>query len=76
MGIGAICEFCLKPYSEIVITSSTIPQASKLVEKKIRDEIIKKLDKYFELESENIGECKQELEFDEITVKNLCFKYK
>lgn len=31
------------PYSEIVITSSTIPQASKLVEKKIRDEIIKKL---------------------------------
>lgn len=46
VGIGSICEFCLKPYSEIVITSSTVPQASKLVEKKIRDEIIKKLSPY------------------------------
>ena len=46
VALGAICEFCLKPYSEIVITSSTIPQASKLVEKKIRDEIIKKLSPY------------------------------
>lgn len=43
VALGAICAFCLYPYSEIVITSSTIPQASKLVEKKIRDEIIKKL---------------------------------
>ncbi len=46
VGIGAICELCLKSYSEIVITSSTIPQAAKLVEKKIRDEIIKKLSPY------------------------------
>lgn len=46
VGLGAICAFCLYPYSEIVITSSTIPQASKLVEKKIRDEIIKKLSPY------------------------------
>lgn len=46
VGVGAMCEFCLKPYSEIVITSSTISQASKLVEKKIRDEIIKKLSPY------------------------------
>ena len=46
VGIGAMCEFCLKPYSEIVITSSTIAQASKLVETKIRDEIIKKLSPY------------------------------
>lgn len=46
VGIGAVCEFCLKPYSEIVITASTIGQASKLVEKKIRDEIIKKLSPY------------------------------
>ena len=37
-GIAAICAFSLYPYSEIVITSSTIPQAAKLVEKKIRDE--------------------------------------
>ena len=43
IALAAICAFCLYPYSEIVITSSTIPQASKLVEKKIRDEIIKKL---------------------------------
>ena len=33
----------LYPYSEIVITSSTIAQGNKLVEKKIRDELIKKL---------------------------------
>lgn len=46
VALGSICEFILKPYSEIVITSSTIPQASKLVEKKIRDEIIKKLSPY------------------------------
>lgn len=46
VGIGAICAFSLYPYSEIVITSSTIPQASKLVERKIRDEIIKKLSPY------------------------------
>lgn len=46
VGLGAICEFCLKSYAEVVITSSTIPQASKLVEKKIRDEIIKKLSPY------------------------------
>lgn len=46
VGIGAICKFCLYSYSEIVITSSTVSQASKLVEKKIRDEIIKKLSPY------------------------------
>lgn len=46
VGIVAICEFCLYPYSEIIITSSTVSQASKLVEKKIRDEIIKKLSPY------------------------------
>lgn len=46
VGLGALCEMGLKPYSEIVITSSTVPQASKLVEKKIRDELIKKLSPY------------------------------
>lgn len=46
VALGAICEFTLKSYAEIVITSSTVPQASKLVEKKIRDEIIKKLSPY------------------------------
>ena len=46
VALGAICAFCLYPYSEIVITSSTVPQASKLVEKEIRDEIIKKLSPY------------------------------
>lgn len=45
-GLGALVAFCLYPYSEIVITSSTIGQASKLVEKKIRDELIKKLSPY------------------------------
>lgn len=46
IALAAICAFNLYPYSEIVITSSTIAQASKLVEKKIRDEIIKKLSPY------------------------------
>lgn len=46
VALGALCKFCLYPYSEIVITSSTIPQASKLVEKKMRDELIKKLSPY------------------------------
>lgn len=46
VGVGALCAFCLYSYQEIVITSSTIPQACKLVEKKIRDEIIKKLSPY------------------------------
>ena len=36
----------LYPYSEVIITSSTVPQANKLVEKKIRDELIKKLSPY------------------------------
>ena len=46
VGVGALCAFSLYPYSEIVITASTIGQASKLVETKIRDEIIKKLSPY------------------------------
>lgn len=45
-GLGAIVKMNLYPYSEIVITSSTVPQANKLVEKKIRDELIKKLSPY------------------------------
>jgi hypothetical protein len=32
-GLGAIVKTNLYPYSEVVITSSTIPQANKLVEK-------------------------------------------
>ena len=45
-GLGAIVKMNLYPYSEVVITSSTVPQANKLVEKKIRDELIKKLSPY------------------------------
>ena len=45
-GLGAICKMNLYPYSEIVITSSTVSQANKLADKKIRDEIIKKLSPY------------------------------
>lgn len=46
VGLGAIVKMNLYPYSEVVITSSTIPQANKMVEDKIRDEIIKKLSDY------------------------------
>lgn len=44
--LGALIAFQLYPYAEIIITSSTIPQAAKLVENKMRDEIIKKLSPY------------------------------
>lgn len=46
VGLGAIVKMNLYPYSEIVITSSTIGQANKLVEKKIKGELIKKLSPY------------------------------
>lgn len=46
VGLGAIVKMNLYPYSEVVITSSTIAQANKMVEDKIRDEIIKKLSDY------------------------------
>lgn len=46
VGLGAICKMNLYPYSEVVITSSTLPQANKMVEDKIRDELIKKLSPY------------------------------
>ena len=36
----------LYPYSEVIITSSTVAQANKMVEEKIRDELIKKLSPY------------------------------
>lgn len=45
-GLASLVTFCLYPYSEIVITSSTIPQAARMVESKIRDELIKKLSPY------------------------------
>lgn len=45
-GLGAVVKMNLYPYSEIVITSSTVAQANKMVEDKIRDELIKKLSDY------------------------------
>lgn len=45
-GLGAIIKMNLYPYSEVVITSSTVAQANKLADKKIRDELIKKLSPY------------------------------
>lgn len=45
-GLGAICKMLLYPYSEVVITASTIPQANIIVEQKIRGELIKKLSPY------------------------------
>ena len=46
VSLAAIVKMLLYPYSEIIITASTIPQANVLVEKKIRDELIKKLSPY------------------------------
>ena len=46
VGLAALVKMLLFPYSEIIITSSTMPQANKLVEDKILNELIKKLSPY------------------------------
>ena len=46
VGLAAVVKMLLFPYSEIIITASTIPQANVIVDKKIRDELIKKLSPY------------------------------
>ena len=42
LGLGAVIRCLLFPNTEIVITASTIDQANKMIERKIRDEIIMK----------------------------------
>lgn len=44
--LGALVKMLLYPYSEVVVTASTVPQASIIMEAKIRDELIKKLSPY------------------------------
>lgn len=46
VALGALIKMNLYPYSEVVITSSTVAQANKMVEDKVRDELIKKLSPY------------------------------
>ena len=46
VGLAALVKMLLYPYSEIIITSSTMAQANKLVEDKILNELIKKLSPY------------------------------
>lgn len=43
VALYAVCTCLLKPYSEVVITSSTIDQANKIVSNKIEKELIGKL---------------------------------
>lgn len=43
VSLFAVATCMLKPYSEVIITASTIPQAQKMVKDKIESEIIKKL---------------------------------
>lgn len=45
-GLGAIIKMLLYPYSEVVVTASTIPQANIIVDDKIRGELIVKLSPY------------------------------
>lgn len=42
LGLGAMIRCLLFPNTEVVITASTIDQANKMIERKIRDEIIMK----------------------------------
>ena len=46
VGLGSIIRMNLYPYTEVVVTAATVGQANKLADKKIRDEIIKKLSPY------------------------------
>lgn len=46
--LGAVVKMLLYPYSEVVVTASTIPQAGIIVEEKIRGELIKKLSPYLQ----------------------------
>lgn len=43
VALGALIHGLLYPYAEVVITSSTIPQAKKMVDKKMENELCKKL---------------------------------
>lgn len=43
VGLYSVCVCLLKPYSEVVITASTIDQGRKMIEEKIRKELINKL---------------------------------
>ena len=45
-GAGALCALALYPYAEIVITSETVGQASRIVEQKIKKELICKMSPY------------------------------
>lgn len=42
LGLGAVIRCLLFPGTEVVITASTIDQANKMIERKIRDEIVMK----------------------------------
>lgn len=43
VGLYAMCKCLLYPYSEVHLTSSTIPQATKMVKDKMENELCKKL---------------------------------
>ena len=43
VGLFAVCKCMLFPYSEVVITATTIAQGSVMVKSKIENEIVKKL---------------------------------
>lgn len=43
VGLFSICKACLYPYSEIVLTATTITQATKMVKEKMEGEIVRKL---------------------------------
>lgn len=43
VGLFAVCESMLYPYSEVVITATTIAQGAVMVKSKIENEIVKKL---------------------------------
>lgn len=45
-GLMALIQCLLYPYSEIIITSSTVAQSNRLFENKIRDELVLKLSPY------------------------------
>lgn len=68
VALFCVCVCLLKPYTEAVITASTIDQGRKMVEQKIKNELIKKLSPVLKYLYEQ-GQIKLKTSKDEVAVE-------
>ena len=68
VALFCVCVCLLKPYTEAVITASTIDQGRKMVEQKIKNELIKKLSPILKYLYEQ-GQIKIKASKDEVEVE-------